>query len=228
MKRLLLFAPIFLLMGASSSNMPGGEPLRNNTLQGYSPVYFRFTPTDQSGFLMNACPKLRITVTSNIADNADHDGTFNIYECPGWATARSATISAITKAASAVVSSEGHTLAVGHIVKFSGVVGMTEINGELGTVTAVTPGTPDTFTVDIDSQAFSDYTSGGTASLLVYSSLGCKLREIRDSSNVQTPDLTGNPNTGLDSIYGLTSPVIAIDADIAANQTGEAELRCIP
>lgn len=69
-------------------------------------------------------------------------------------------ITAITQAASAVVTISSHPFVVNDSVHLSGVVGMTEINGLRGTVTAKTP---NTLTVDIDSTAFTAYTSGGVA-----------------------------------------------------------------
>lgn len=70
-------------------------------------------------------------------------------------------ITAITQAASAVVTvGASHGFAVNDRVYFSGVVGMTQINGLVGNVTA-TGAT--TITVNINSTAFSAYTSGGTA-----------------------------------------------------------------
>jgi uncharacterized phage protein (TIGR02218 family) len=75
----------------------------------------------------------------------------------------SESITGITKAASAVVTVGAHTFAVGDVVAFSGVGGMTEINGLTGTVTAIGD---TTITVNIDSSGFSTYTSGGTAAHL--------------------------------------------------------------
>ena len=72
-------------------------------------------------------------------------------------------ITAITKAASAVVTVGTHTFVVGDVVLFSGVVGMTEINGLTGTVTAFDA---TTITVNINSTGFTTYVSGGTAALL--------------------------------------------------------------
>lgn len=75
----------------------------------------------------------------------------------------SVAITAITKAPSAVVTVGAHAFVSGNVVAFSGVVGMTQINGLTGTVTA-TGAT--TITVNINSAGFSTYTSGGTAALL--------------------------------------------------------------
>lgn len=75
----------------------------------------------------------------------------------------SRSITAITQAASAVVTVGTHTFVVGDMLAFSGVSGMTQINGLTGTVTAIGA---TTVTVNINSSAFSAYTSGGTAALL--------------------------------------------------------------
>jgi uncharacterized protein (TIGR02217 family) len=67
-------------------------------------------------------------------------------------------ITSITKASSAVATIGTHTLVAGDSVLFSGVAGMTQINGLRGVVTAVGA---TTITVAIDSTLFSTYTSGG-------------------------------------------------------------------
>lgn len=72
-----------------------------------------------------------------------------------------ATITAITQAATAqVTTSAAHGFTVGQTIYFSGVLGMTQINGLTGVVQTVPTGT--TFTVNINSTTFSAYTSGGT------------------------------------------------------------------
>jgi uncharacterized protein (TIGR02217 family) len=70
------------------------------------------------------------------------------------------TVVDITQAASAVVDIGTNTIAIGDSVHFSGVVGMTEINGKRGLVTAKPDSTH--ITVNIDSTAFTAYASGGT------------------------------------------------------------------
>ena len=69
-------------------------------------------------------------------------------------------ITAISKAVQAVVTCAGHTFVAGESVHFTGVVGMTEINGRRGKVLSTLAGS---ITVDINSSGFSNYTSGGTA-----------------------------------------------------------------
>jgi hypothetical protein len=78
-------------------------------------------------------------------------------------SSRGIVVTGITQAASAVVTAVAHGIVVGKIVQFNSVVGMTQINGLEGTVTAV--GDADHFTVNINSSAFSAYTSGGSASV---------------------------------------------------------------
>jgi hypothetical protein len=70
-------------------------------------------------------------------------------------------ITGITKATNGVVTSAGHSLQVGDTVAFSGVSGMTEINGQSARVVAVTAST---FTIRLDTSGYTTYTSGGTYS----------------------------------------------------------------
>ena len=77
-----------------------------------------------------------------------------------FATNKTASVSgAISKAASAVIPCTGHAFAVGESVHISGVVGMTQINGLRGVITAISAGV--SITVSINSTAFSTWTSGG-------------------------------------------------------------------
>lgn len=72
------------------------------------------------------------------------------------------TITAITNAASAVVSATAHGFADADRVYFTGVSGMTEINGVTATISSHTT---NTFTVALDTSGYTTYTSGGTASV---------------------------------------------------------------
>lgn len=102
----------------------------------------------------------------------------DVSEANGWSvdtttgiitfdTDKTGSITNITQAAQAVVSSTGHTLVVGDTVQISGVVGMTEINGVRATVQSKTAGT---YTLDIDSTLFTAYASGGVHHTLPQSS----------------------------------------------------------
>ena len=84
-------------------------------------------------------------------------------EIKAYVGVNSKTITGITQATSAVVTVGTHTYVVGDVLAFSGVEGMTQINGLTGTVTAIAA---TTVTVNINSSAFSAYTSGGTAATL--------------------------------------------------------------
>lgn len=70
------------------------------------------------------------------------------------------TIVGITQAAAAVIDIGSNTFVVGDSVYFSGVVGMTQINGRRAIVTAKPDGTH--ITVNINSTTFSAYVSGGS------------------------------------------------------------------
>lgn len=71
------------------------------------------------------------------------------------------TITAITKANPAQVTSTGHGMVTGDRVEITSVGGMTEVNGYSFTITRVDD---DNFTLDsTDSSAYTTYTTGGTA-----------------------------------------------------------------
>lgn len=73
---------------------------------------------------------------------------------------RSAAITGITKGATTTVTAAGHPFSNGQEVVFTTVGGMSAINSLGGTVSNVTA---TTFDVNIDSSAFTNYTSGGLA-----------------------------------------------------------------
>ncbi|MDP1925774.1 MAG: DUF2460 domain-containing protein [Thiobacillus sp.] len=76
-----------------------------------------------------------------------------------FAANKARSITGITQAASAVVTVGAHTFAIGESVHFTGVAGMTQINGLRGTITAT--GATD-ITVGINSSAFTAYSSAGS------------------------------------------------------------------
>lgn len=76
-----------------------------------------------------------------------------------FAANKTAAITGISKAASAVISCAGHTFIAGESVYISGVAGMTQINGLRGLITTISAGV--SITVAINSTAFSTWTSGG-------------------------------------------------------------------
>jgi hypothetical protein len=83
-------------------------------------------------------------------------------------------ITGITQATSAIVTLKitpysQHNFVVGEFVTFSGIVGMTELNGMTYQVTAITSST---ITININSMGFTAYVSGGIASATPYQGLG--------------------------------------------------------
>ena len=81
---------------------------------------------------------------------------------------------AITQAASAVITvGAGHPFIVQDVVFINEVVGMTEINGLIGTVTAIAA---NTITVNINSAAFGAYASGGVVFALTRTLSGDGIR----------------------------------------------------
>ena len=80
-------------------------------------------------------------------------------------------ITAITKATQAVVTIGTHSFTTTEQVYFSDIVGMTQMNGLTGTITAVAA---TTITVNINSTAFGTYTSGGRIEPLSGITFGCE------------------------------------------------------
>lgn len=79
-------------------------------------------------------------------------------------------ISAITKANPAVITATAHGLTTGNTVRFDGIVGMTNLNGNRYTVTVLTANTftlTDLHGTVVDSTNFSAYVSGGQVRKLV-------------------------------------------------------------
>lgn len=74
-------------------------------------------------------------------------------------------VTAITKAANALVSSAAHGYSIGDQLFLSGVAGMLEINGHIVAVATVPDS--DSFTIDLNSSNFSAYVGGGTVAKLV-------------------------------------------------------------
>lgn len=76
----------------------------------------------------------------------------------------SGTISNITQANPGVVTVTGHGRTTGNVLYLEDVGGMTELNGEPVTITVIDA---DTFSIGVDTTAYSAYTSGGTAAKYV-------------------------------------------------------------
>lgn len=99
------------------------------------------------------------TFTGTLAYKAANDKATGHFVRIAGATSALKTITGITAANPGVVTATGHGLAVGDVVVFQDVVGMTQINKRIAVVATVP--TADTFTTDIDTSGFSAYSSGG-------------------------------------------------------------------
>ena len=139
------------------------------------------TPTDKTGLYGSHIDPQNATVyTQNIGSIlASGDGStktftgtltgggspFNAINFFGFTpygqAAATLTVTAISKAGSAIVQTSGaHGLSVGDKVVFQSVGGMTQINNLVGTVNGIVSGTQ--FALNIDSSGFTAYTSGGS------------------------------------------------------------------
>lgn len=93
--------------------------------------------------------------SNKLATVQDTTATIQLTKSP-----KTKSISAITQATDAVITTtSAHGIDVGDFVEVTGVVGMTELNGNTYEVLAKTT---DTLTIDVDSTGFTAYTSGGT------------------------------------------------------------------
>lgn len=132
-------------------------------------------------------------------------------------------ITALTKAYRAEVTSATHGLAVGDRVTFASVGGMTEINALVGTVLNVAT---NTFVVDIDSRAFTTYTSGGTATPVTWT-------QVKDIKSIQVEpgsrsewDKTNLDSTAKEKGYGLKNMgSVSGDCNIDLTDTGQLAMR---
>jgi hypothetical protein len=87
----------------------------------------------------------------------------------GTGTGGAKTITAVTQANPAVVTSTAHGLSKGDVVTISGVVGMTQLNGNSYVVQYVS--TNSFVLAGVDSTAFTAYTSGGSATPVTYTKI---------------------------------------------------------
>lgn len=88
------------------------------------------------------------------------------------------TITAISQASVCVITTN-NTFAFGNRVTISGVIGMTELNGNTYTVIAATA---TTITIDVDSTNFTAYVSGGTVTSAINNLIGLVIKTV-DADN---------------------------------------------
>lgn len=133
------------------------------------------------------------------------------------------TVTAITAATSAVVTSAAHGLTVGTVVVFASVAGMTEINGVAGLITAVTT---NGFTVNIDSSAYTAYTSGGTATAQTMTLVENVLDFQRNGDEADTIDSTNLMSVKKEYIVGLAGEgTVTMPVDTDKTGPGQAAVR---
>lgn len=129
------------------------------------------------------------------------------------------TVTAITKAFRAEVTG-ANTLTKGDRVTFASVTGMTEINTLVGTVLAATSAA---FVVDIDTRAFTTYTSGGTATPVTFT----QVKEVKDfkpsGAQVSKIDVTNLDSTAKEYVAGLVdNGDFSMSVNYVAGDAGQA------
>lgn len=137
----------------------------------------------------------------------------------GTGTGGAKTITAITQAFRAQVTSAAHGLVVGDRVTFASVAGMTQINTLVGTILAQDT---NTFCVNIDSRAFTTYTSAGTATPVTFT----QVKGV-DSFDWQDGEITEIDTTELEdsvksSMSGLADPgAFTVNLNVLTTDAGQ-------
>jgi hypothetical protein len=145
-----------------------------------------------------------------------------IYVDDGAGTAI-ADITAISKAAQAVVSSVGAGRAVGEVVRFGAVANMPEIAGMAGIITAVVPAT--SFTVDIDTSGFALAGGAGVATELAFVS-GCEVKTFNgfDGQSAEL-DITTLCSEAREYLIGLQDfGTFSFDVNLVPNDPFQVEM----
>lgn len=134
------------------------------------------------------------------------------------------TITAITAANPAVVTSTAHGLAEADVVQIAAVVGMTELNGNLYVVDD--PVANSFELAGVDSSAYTAYVSGGTAAPVVFSTF-CELTGAQQQDGqADEIEVTSICSTAKEFEIGLSdSGTLNLDFNWAGNQAVQAALR---
>jgi hypothetical protein len=133
------------------------------------------------------------------------------------------TLTAITAAAAAVCTSSAHGFTVGQVVVFASVSGMTEINGNVALITAADT---NTFTTNINSAAYTAYTSGGTATSQTMTLIENVLDFQRNGEEADRIDSTNLQSVKKEFIVGLSGEgSVTIPVDIDYSGAGQAAVR---
>lgn len=133
------------------------------------------------------------------------------------------TITAISKAFRGEVTGT-HSLAKGDRVTFASIVGMTELNGLIGTVVDVTGTTK--FVVDIDTRTFTTWSSGGTATPVTWTQIK-ELKNFKPAGAAVTKiDVTTLESTAKEYRGGLLdNNDISFSMNYVASDPGQAALK---
>lgn len=109
-------------------------------------------------------------------------------------------ITGLTQANPGVVTAVGHGYATNDVVYITGVGGMTQVNGLRFTITVLTA---NTFSIGVDTSAYTAYTAGGTAQKVSfyttdasanwrYAQFGSKAYATNNTDNLQSFDMTSD------------------------------------
>lgn len=144
----------------TSQYSAGARKVRNFIIQRYGGLMFR----PGFRFVMEADSPLKkvrlVPFQYNIEQSyvvVLEDKTMRLLARGGAVVEQNLKITAITKAANAKVTAAFHSYVVGDRVYFSGIVGMTELNGRVATVVSVVDA--NNFTIDVNSTGFTAFTS---------------------------------------------------------------------
>jgi len=137
----------------------------------------------------------------------------------GTGSGSAKTVTAITQAFRAMITSAAHGLVVGDRVTFAAVVGMTQINGLTGTILARDV---NTFVVDIDTRAFTTYTSGGTATPVTWTQIaGVDSFDWQDGEGADI-EVTDLDSTAKEFLTGLQDPgTFAVTLNVKTADPGQ-------
>lgn len=142
----------------------------------------------------------------------------------GTATSGAKTITAVSQANPAVVTSTAHGLQKGDVVTIAGVVGMTQLNGNTYVVQYVTT---NTFSLaNTDSSAFTAYTSGGTATPVTFTTINNIKTFSGFDGQASEIDVTNLSSTAKEYRLGLTDPgQFTCEVDQDNTDAGQIALR---
>lgn len=133
-------------------------------------------------------------------------------------------ITGISQENPAVIEAVGHGLPLGGVARVAAVVGMTQINGQL--VVVDNPEADDFEAVNIDSSAYSEYTSGGTLTPMVFENF-CELTGANQQDGT-ADELEGTTicSTAKEFEQGLgDSGTLTLDYNFAPNTPIQAAFR---